>query len=110
MLERMNEYTSAVPCCALQETPRAGAVNMEQLESLFAVVENASLRRLTAARAADIQLVEHRRAHNISIELSGIRKPFPAIKARPLICLACECHHSSCSPQVLHMFASARHA
>lgn len=67
----------------LQETPRAGAVNMEQLESLFAVVENASLRRLTAARAADIQLVEHRRAHNISIELSGIRKPFPAIKARP---------------------------
>lgn len=67
-------------CELPQGTPRAGAVDMDQLESLFAVVENASLRRLTAQRAADIRLVEHRRAHNISIELSGIRKPFPAIK------------------------------
>ena len=63
-----------------QGTPQQQVVNIEQLESLFAVVENASLRRLTAQRAADIQLVEQRRAHNISIELSGIRKPFPAIK------------------------------
>jgi hypothetical protein len=96
MNELMRDQTNAAPCCVLQETPRAGAVNMEQLESLFAVVENASLRRLTAARAADIQLVEHRRAHNISIELSGIRKPFPAIKARPFFHVL-----TSASPAVL---------
>lgn len=29
---------------------------------------------------AEVRLVEHRRAHNILIELSGIRKPFDEIK------------------------------
>lgn len=28
----------------------------------------------------EVRLVEHRRAHNILIELSGIRKPFDEIK------------------------------
>jgi hypothetical protein len=28
----------------------------------------------------EVRLVEHRRAHNILIELSGIRKPFGEIK------------------------------
>jgi hypothetical protein len=46
-------------------------------------MESSALRKLTKARAAEIQLIEHRRAHNISIELSGIRKPYAEIKVRP---------------------------
>lgn len=31
-------------------------------------------------RDDEVRLVEHRRAHNLLIELSGIRKPFDEIK------------------------------
>lgn len=65
---------------AQKTASQTAAVNVDELESLFAVLESSALRRLTAARATEICLIEHRRAHNISIELSGIRKPFPAIK------------------------------
>ena len=41
---------------------------------------NAMLRRKGASRPEEVRLVEHRRAHNICIELSGIRKPFAEIK------------------------------
>lgn len=33
-----------------------------------------------AALPPQVRLIEHRRAHNILIELSGIRKPFDEIK------------------------------
>lgn len=44
-------------------------------------MENKTLRKLVRTRSEEILLVEHRRAHNICIELAGIRLPFPAIKA-----------------------------
>lgn len=47
------------------------------------VAESGALRKLAAGRCAEIRLIEHRRAHNICIELAGIRLPFAAIKACP---------------------------
>ena len=44
------------------------------------ILENTALRRLAKNRSNEILLVEHRRAHNICIELSGIRMPFAQIK------------------------------
>jgi formin 2 len=35
-----------------------------------------------ATKEEEVRLVEHRRAHNLLIELSGIRKPFDEIKVR----------------------------
>ncbi len=48
-------------------------------------MESSALRKLTKARAEEIRLIEHRRAHNISIELSGIRKPYAEIRVRLLV-------------------------
>ena len=56
------------------------AINYEELEALFQVLEHGALRKLVKSRAQEISLVEHRRAHNICIELSAIRKPFKIIK------------------------------
>lgn len=42
------------------------------------------MRKLVRTRSEEILLVEHRRAHNICIELAGIRLPFPAIKVLPV--------------------------
>ena len=57
-------------------------IDFEELESLFQILENsAAAKRIGNARADEIRLVEQRRAHNICIELSGIRKPFAEIKA-----------------------------
>ena len=60
---------------------------MAALEALFRVMESKAAAKLagdaadkSAAPLAAIQLVEHRRAHNICIELAGIRMPFAAIK------------------------------
>lgn len=55
---------------------------------LFAVqiMENRTLRKLVTTRSEEILLVEHRRAHNICIELAGIRLPFPAIKVKIICC------------------------
>lgn len=47
------------------------------------IMENKTVRKLVRTRAEEILLVEHRRAHNICIELAGIRLPFPAIKVHP---------------------------
>ena len=61
-------------------------LDMAALEALFRVMESkaAAAKKLEAsdknAPLAAIQLVEHRRAHNICIELAGIRMPFAAIK------------------------------
>lgn len=44
------------------------------------ILENTAFRKLATTRSAAISLVEHRRAHNICIELSGIRMPFENIK------------------------------
>lgn len=61
-------------------------LDMAALEALFRVMESKVAAKLANAETdknaplAAIQLVEHRRAHNICIELAGIRMPFAAIK------------------------------
>ena len=50
------------------------------------------MRKLVRTRSEEILLVEHRRAHNICIELAGIRLPFPATKVLP----RAELSHSIC--------------
>ena len=49
------------------------------------IMENKAMRKLVKGRSEEILLIEHRRAHNICIELAGVRMPFAAIKARPLV-------------------------
>ena len=44
------------------------------------ILENNALKKLGGPKSQEVRLVEHRRAHNICIELSGIRKPFTEIK------------------------------
>ena len=57
-------------------------LNFDELESMFQILEiTSAISRKVASKGEEVRLVEHRRAHNICIELSGIRKPFPAIKA-----------------------------
>ena len=59
-------------------------IDFEELESLFQILENSAATRkvgTTSRFEQEVRLVEHRRAHNISIELSGIRKPFAEIKS-----------------------------
>jgi hypothetical protein len=63
-------------------------LDMAALEALFRVMESKAAAKLAGsstetdknAPVTAIQLVEHRRAHNICIELAGIRMPFAAIK------------------------------
>ncbi|KAL4437056.1 hypothetical protein ABPG75_004195 [Micractinium tetrahymenae] len=54
-------------------------LNLDQLESLFQVLEAKAIKK-AGPKDDEVRLVEHRRAHNILIELSGIRKPFDEIK------------------------------
>ena len=42
------------------------------------------MKKLVKVRNEEILLIEHRRAHNICIELAGVRMPFPDIKVRSL--------------------------
>ncbi|KAK9825141.1 hypothetical protein WJX81_003866 [Elliptochloris bilobata] len=63
-----------------QAAGRQLKLDFDQLESLFQVTESGALRKLAAGRCTEIRLIEHRRAHNICIELAGIRLPFAAIK------------------------------
>ena len=44
------------------------------------ILENNTLKKLGKGRVDEITLIEHRRAHNISIELSGIKLSFEEIK------------------------------
>ena len=48
-------------------------MDYDDLEALFAIIESSALRRLVAARAHEVRLVEHKRAHNICIVLAGRR-------------------------------------
>eukprot|EP00884_Botryococcus_braunii_P003894 jgi/Botrbrau1/13505/Bobra.0082s0098.1 len=59
---------------------KAVNLNFQELESLFQLMDNQALRKLARQKSNEILLIEHRRAHNICIELAGIRMPFPAIK------------------------------
>ncbi|EFN59313.1 hypothetical protein CHLNCDRAFT_137684 [Chlorella variabilis] len=54
-------------------------LDLRQLESLFQIMEAKAIKR-GGPKEDEVRLVEHRRAHNILIELSGIRKPFDEIK------------------------------
>ena len=45
-------------------------------------MESKAVRKGGGPKDNEVRLVEHRRAHNILIELSGIRKPFDEIKVR----------------------------
>ena len=56
----------------------------QSLLGCLQILENTAFRKLATTRSAAISLVEHRRAHNICIELSGIRMPFDAIKVSKL--------------------------
>ena len=38
------------------------------------------MKKLAKVRCEEILLIEHRRAHNICIELAGVRMPFTDIK------------------------------
>ena len=62
---------------------------------LAQIMENKTLRKLVGTRSEEVQLIEHRRAHNICIELAGIRLPFPAIKVRRP-CSAANRHTEKC--------------
>ncbi|BDA50905.1 probable formin-like protein 14 at C-terminar half [Coccomyxa sp. Obi] len=64
---------------ARDNQPRVN-LNFDELENLFQIMENKTVGKLVRTRSEEILLVEHRRAHNICIELAGIRLPFPAIK------------------------------
>lgn len=44
------------------------------------IMENKAMKKLVKVRSEEILLIEHRRAHNICIELAGVRMPFPDIK------------------------------
>lgn len=45
------------------------------------IMENKAMKKLAKVRCEEILLIEHRRAHNICIELAGVRMPFTDIKA-----------------------------
>jgi hypothetical protein len=55
-------------------------IDFEELENLFQILETSVAKRIGKPKQDEVRLIEHRRAHNISIELSGIRKPFSDIK------------------------------
>lgn len=44
------------------------------------IMENKAMKKLVKVRNEEILLIEHRRAHNICIELAGVRMPFSDIK------------------------------
>ena len=47
------------------------------------------MKKLVKVRSEEILLIEHRRAHNICIELAGVRMPFPDIKVSCYCTTAC---------------------
>lgn len=55
-----------------RQSPGALGINPTELEALFGLIESAPLRRLVARQAREVRLVEHARAHNIAIVLSGV--------------------------------------
>jgi len=71
------------------------------------ILENTAFRKLATTRSAAISLVEHRRAHNICIELSGIRMPFADIKVSTL--LPSQHHAEAVVTCALHLSTSLLH-
>ena len=63
-------------CNALEDSAEQGVHWRTQ------IMENKAMRKLAKVRSEEILLIEHRRAHNICIELAGVRMPFNAIKVR----------------------------
>lgn len=53
------------------------------------IMESSAMRKLVRARVEEILLVEHRRAHNICIELASIRLAHPAIAVRAPLAAGC---------------------
>ena len=74
------------------------------------ILENTALRKLATTRSSAISLIEHRRAHNICIELSGIRMPFADIKVLhcPTLTLHTRPVCSSCLTSTLELSASTK--
>ena len=65
-----------------EEVESQPRIDFEELESLFQILEISNVaKQVGSTKVEEIRLVEQRRAHNICIELSGIRKPFAEIKA-----------------------------
>ncbi len=54
------------------------------------IMENKAMKKLAKVRNEEILLIEHRRAHNICIELAGVRMPFPDIKVLSLSIFECK--------------------
>ena len=60
------------------------SLDTDQLEALFQLLESKALQK-SMKGVEEVRLIEHRRAHNLSIELSGIRKPFQEIRAALIV-------------------------
>ena len=54
-------------------------INFQELESMFQILE-VKTNKLSKSKVSEIRFVDQKRAYMISIELSGIRKPFRDIK------------------------------
>jgi hypothetical protein len=63
------------------------------------IMENSALRKLVRARCEEILLVEHRRAHNICIELASLRMPHADIAVRARLPAAL---YLLCMPGIRH--------
>ena len=55
-------------------------INFDELESMFQILEVKSSRKSQTNKVEEVRFVDQKRAYMISIELSGIRKPFSDIK------------------------------
>ncbi len=72
----------------LQARPGKRAVRKEDLELDFQQLELPVGRKLAAAKAARITLIEQRRAHNLNIELGSIRKDRNDAAIRVRLCFS----------------------
>ena len=55
-------------------------INFNELENMFQILEVKSCKKSQSKRLEEVRFVDQKRAYMISIELSGIRKPFSEIK------------------------------
>ena len=63
-----------------EEVDNKPTIDLNELESLFQILENKSTMKSKNKQMQEILFVDQKRAYTISIELSGIRKPFHEIK------------------------------
>jgi formin 2 len=71
-LRNVDEHT------AWQESVEQPKIDLDELESMFQILELRT--KKTEPKQKEIHFVDQKRAYMISIELSGIRKPFHEIK------------------------------